>query len=262
MKKIPFIVVVALLCTVFLSHCGTGINLFSVDDDKRLGANLAAEIESMPEEFPVLSPTEYPEAYAYLLNIRNRILNSGAVQFKDEFEWQVRIIHDDDVLNAFAAPGGFMYFYTGLIHFLDEEDHLAGVFGHEVAHADRRHATESLTREFGISLLLEAVLGVDPNLLVNIARSLTSLSFSRENEADADTFSIKYLAPTVYACNGAAGFFQKILDEEEGSRPPEFLSTHPSPDSRVADINAQSVTEGCSTDSSGINYQQFKDLLP
>ncbi|MFT6883185.1 MAG: putative Zn-dependent protease, partial [Marinoscillum sp.] len=76
---------------------------------------------------------------------------------------------------------------------------------------------------------------------------------------------VKYLADTPYACNGAASFFQKLLDEGEAGAAPVFLSTHPSPRSRVQDINDQATSIGCSVNTireSGMNYNNFIASLP
>ena len=110
----------------------------------------------------------------------------------------VKIIHDDDVLNAFCAPGGFICVYTGIIKFLESEDQFAGVMAHEIAHADRRHVTNALTKQYGLSVMLNVVLGSDPSTLKDIAGGLISLTFSRSNETDADNHSVKYLCPTGY----------------------------------------------------------------
>ena len=196
------------------------------------------------------------------------ILTSGEITYKDEFEWRLHIIDDDQTLNAFATPGGYLYVYTGLIYFLDREDDLAGVLGHEVAHSDQRHSSKQLQRTQGISILLSIVAGENADALTQvagqIAGTLSGLSFSRAAEAEADDFSVKYLSNTKYACNGAAAFFQKLL-QNQNQRNPEFLSTHPSPDSRVEDINAIAATLGCETAQSDADRSQLnilKGLLP
>ncbi len=254
---------ICLIVTFFfcVSSCGA-FNLFTLEDDKALGAQLEAQIASDPDNYPVLSETAYPQAYAYLRGIRDKLLASGAVEHVDDFVWKVYIIEDDETLNAFAAPGGYLYFYTGLIKFLDTEDDFAGVMGHEIAHADKRHSTDALTRQFGIGLLLDIVLGGSSfGIIADVANSLGELAFSRDAESEADTTSVAYLAPTEYACDGAAGFFEK-LSAEGGSRPPEFLSTHPDPGSRVETIGNKATELGCDTTPSGNDYQAFKDMLP
>lgn len=240
----------------------SGINLFSVDDDKQLGAQVDDEIKSSPSDYPLLDESDFPEAYAYLRDMRDEILDTGSVAHTDDFVWEVNIIRDDSVLNAFATPGGYIYVYTGLIKYLEEEDHLAGVLGHEIAHAAERHSTEALSETYGVDLLLSAALGDDLSIVQDIATGLSSLAFSRDNESDADAHSVEYLANTRYACDGTAGFFEKLLADGDSSNPPEFLSTHPNPDNRIEAIHNKASDLGCSTTLSGRNYNAFKAMLP
>ena len=215
---------------------GGGFNLFSLNDDIQFGAQVAAEIESDPETYPILDSAQYVEAYAHIYRIRDSILNSGNVVHKDDFLWQIRIIEDDSMLNAFCTPGGYIYVYTGLIKFLDAENELAGVMGHEIAHADERHSTEALTKAYGLDVLFAILLG-DNNALSQVAQGLLNLSYSRNNETESDQRSVEYLYPTAYDARGAAKFFEKML-AGGGSTVPQFLSTHPNPENRVEAINA------------------------
>lgn len=263
--KTPFISLFALL--LIISSCGNpddnSINIFSIEDDKALGAKVNAEIQSKPQEYPVLSRTQYPQAYTYLENIRGKILNGGNVYYKDQFVWEIYIIRDDNTLNAFCTPGGYIYVYTGLLKFLDSEHELAGVLGHEIAHADRRHSTDQLTKIYGIQMLLDIILGNNQNTITNIAASLVTLSFSRSNETEADTYSVRYLCPTDYRADGAAGFFQKLLDSGQSGNTPVFLSTHPDPGNRVQNITDQRIQQGCTgTGTYDAAYQTFKNSLP
>ncbi|WP_421763638.1 M48 family metalloprotease [Ekhidna sp.] len=267
MKKFnAFILSFLITCMVVTVSCDKNgdIVLFSINNDISLGQQVAAEIESMPEQFPILDRSSNIEAYTYLEGMMNSILASSSVTYRTEFPWKVNIIDDPETLNAFATPGGQIYVYTGLIFFLDTEDHLAGVMGHEIAHADQRHSSKQLQRQYGVSVLLSIITGGDPGLLTQIASSLGSLKFSRDAEAEADDFSVLYLADVNdYACNGAAGFFQKLLDSDAQTQP-EFLSTHPSPDNRVADINAKAADEGCDTTMGAdavSDYDEFKAAL-
>ncbi len=239
---------VVLLATAFATACTEegGVNLFTVEDDMELGAQVHQEILADPATYPILDEDQYPEAYDHLYRIRDELLDTGEVDYADTFAWDAYIIHDDEVLNAFAAPGGYIYVYTGLIKYLDHEDHFSGVMGHELAHAAERHSTQQLTKVYGLATLIAAVLGEDPGLIAEIAAGLVSLSFSREAETEADEYSVYYLCETYWAANGTAGFFERLL-EEGGAGTPEFLSTHPSSESRVEDINALAEELGCDT---------------
>ncbi len=265
--KIPILItVLGALMTLWSCDKNGDIVLFSIENDKQLGAQVAAEIEA-DESFNILSEAEYPEAYAYLQSMTDDILASDEVSYKDEFVWKIHII-DEDVLNAFATPGGYIYVYTGLINYLDKADDLAGVMGHEIAHADQRHSSKQLQRQYGIQILLSIALGEDASQLAQIAGQIAgtgaTLAFSRDAESEADDFSVEYLSDTEYACNGAASFFKK-LSESGQSGGPEFLSTHPSPDNRVEDINAKADELACDKTAiteTEVTYEQFKSSLP
>ncbi|MCB0665639.1 MAG: M48 family metalloprotease [Saprospiraceae bacterium] len=239
------------------------MNIFSVQDDVMLGMQLRDEILADPEMYPVLDRNQYGSAYQYVENIVGDILSSGEVTYRDEFAWEVYIIDDPETLNAFAAPGGYIFIYTGILKFLDTKDDFAGVMGHEMAHADRRHSTNQLTKQYGIGLLLSAITGGDPGTLSQVLASLVGLKFSRDHESEADMYSVIYLCETKYAANGAASFFEKLINEGTAT-PPAFLSTHPNPDDRVADINQEAMEQGCDTtfDSSLSEWKNFQNLLP
>ncbi len=243
--------------------------VFGPEEDVALGKQVVMSIEEDADQGPVLSPEAYPEAYGHLNRIVEKLVASSAIEYRDIFAYdQVRIIHDDDVLNAFCTPGGFIYVYTGLIRYLESEDHLAGVLGHEIAHAERRHSSKRMQKQFGADRLFELIVLTTPVSLsdawaLKILSELTSLSYGRDQEAEADALSVRYLSDTDYACNATAGFFEKISTEGEGVQIPEFLSTHPSSKNRVADINRIARDAACSVapgDSS--RWAAFQASLP
>lgn len=239
---------------------------FPLSSDVTLGAAVAENING---EFAatILNESENQAAYDYLNAIKNQILQSEDVENKDLFLWKLTII-DEDVLNAFATPGGYIYVYVGLINYLDNVDDLAGVMGHEIAHADRRHSVNQQIQNAKLQLLLNVVAG-DQSAIAEVAAgfisNVSSLKFSRDDETEADAASVEYLDETNFACNGAAEFFRK-LEEEGGSGVPEFLSTHPNPSNRVVDIDARATCRGCSTNATsgeinGLTYAEFKALF-
>jgi len=268
MKKIAWLfLIISIPAILFIQGCGeddNGINIFTVEDDMELGAQMQQEIQSNPAEYPLLNPSQYPEAYQHIERVRDSILSSNLVNYDNLFIWEVHIIKDDTILNAFCTPGGYIYFYTGLIKFLDDEAEFAGVMGHEMAHAALRHSTEQMTEAYGLQLLISIVLGQNPNALAQIAADLAagvaSLAFSRDDEYESDEYSVKYLYETSYDARGVAGFFEKI---EGAPQPPEFLSTHPNPGNRVEKINEIWTELGEKTgETFPERYQQFKNSLP
>ncbi len=263
MKKIFF---AALMTVVFsflscssLKKTWNNLNAFAVADDVKLGKQVSDEIAANPAKYPLLPEAGNEEVYNYIRNITNNILSTGRVANRNVFAWQVKIINDDKTLNAFCTPGGYIYVYTGIIKFLDSEDQLAGVMGHEIAHAAQRHSTQQMTKLYGIDFLAQAALG-KKNQLAKIAESVIGLSFSRDHERDADDKSVLYLCSTSYNAAGSAGFFKKI--QTKGGTPPVFLSTHPNPANRVQDIEALSKKMNCKgTATNTAAYNRIKSLL-
>ncbi len=239
-------------------------NIFSVQDDISFGQELRAEIQSNPAQYPILDESQYADAYNHVYRIRDSILMWGDLKYKHDFNWDIDIIQNDSVLNAFCAPGGYICVYTGIIKYLDNEAQFAGVMGHEMAHADRRHSTDQLTKAYGIQLLLGILLGNNTNQLAEIAANLAagaaSLAFSRDAEYESDEYSVKYLYNTAYESRGVGGFFQKM----DGSpQPPEFLSTHPHPDHRYDKIIEHWEDLGGKVGQDfEASYQTLKNSLP
>lgn len=268
MKSIKLIT--ALVLTVALSSCDRNgnVSLFTAAKDMELGEDVAAQIAADPDTYPILIESENQVAYDYLQAMTNEILSSDEIQYP-EFAWKIHII-DQDVLNAFATPGGYIYVYTGLIKYLETVDDLAGVMGHEIAHADLRHSSRSLQQTYGVSTLLSILLGDNSSQLTEIAAGyasgLTALKFSRDHESESDARSVEYLAETSYACDGAAAFFEKLEEDGQTSTTLEFLSTHPSPDNRIEAIDEKAEEVGCDTSSSADNtnnmtYAEFQALF-
>lgn len=240
------------------------VNLFTVQDDIDLGNQLAAEIAGNPNEFPILNRTTYDSAYSHLDRIIQTILNTGLVSYGDVFPWKAYIIDNDTLVNAFAVPGGHLYFYTGLIKALDNEAEFAAVMAHEIAHVARRHSTEQLTKAYGIQLLTSILLGENPSMLTQIAADiaggLTALAFSRRHEYEADYYAIKYLSSTDYHPLALADFFSTL---EGLPMPPTWLSTHPSPEDRIEKIEEAWVEHGSVIgDYFEQRYMEFINTLP
>jgi predicted Zn-dependent protease len=269
MKK-NFLIFIAFALISILAGCSKDdnadntFNIFSVQDDITFGQQMRDEIHNNPADYPLLSESQYPQAYYHIYRIRDSLLMSGDLKYADKFDWKVDIIRNDSVLNAFCAPGGYICVYTGINKFLDNEAEFAGVMGHEMAHADRRHSTDQLTKAYGIQLLLGIVLGNNQNQLAQIAADLAAgvamLAFSRAAENESDEYSVKYLYNTAYEPTGVKGFFEKIGGSPQ---PPEFLSTHPNPDNRYDHILEIWESLGGKTGDLFVNsYNQFKSSLP
>ena len=201
------------------------------------------EIRNNPQEYPIFKGDPSVKRY---INERlfQHILTSPKIKSKDVYNYQVEII-DQDVLNAFALPGGYIYVYTGLLNYLDSEAALAGVLGHEIAHVEERHATERLTSYYGVSILLGFVLGDNPSQIAEIGANLfVGLGFlanSRSDENQSDERSFEYLQDTRYYPGGVKFFFERMRDDglvsSNSDKVATFLSTHPDPIDRISTTN-------------------------
>lgn len=236
-------VVLSVAFTFFISACSSlGMNIFSDADEVALGANVANEIAANQQEYPIYRGD--PALKQYIKSqIFDQILVANSIKKRNVYQYELEIIDRPDILNAFALPGGKVYVYTGLLKYLDSEAALAGVIGHEIAHAERRHATQRMTNQYGTAMLISLVLGQNPNQYVEIAANLFAglslLSNSRSAEDESDKFSIEYLKETRFYPGGVKFFFEKLRDDGKvnagGSSGLEtFLSTHPDPIARIS----------------------------
>ncbi len=236
---------ITVLLTFLFIACGTSrdgdFTLFSVEEDLALGKELSQSINSDPVNYPLIERSESPGSYAQLDRILKHILSSQHILHRDELAWQLHIINNDTIQNAFCTPGGFIYVYTGLMKFVESEDELAGIIAHEVAHGDLRHSTDQLTKQYGIQVLIALLTDSDSRLLADIGASLVQLSYSRSDESEADRYAVRYLKDTPYSPTAFADFFQRMLQKDGNMGVFQFLSTHPDPGNRVEKIKEEAM---------------------
>jgi predicted Zn-dependent protease len=219
------------------------INGFSIEDDKKFGQELYNEIQSDPA-YNVLDRSKNEALYAYIESIRDKILASGEFRYKTEFPWKITILKDKTI-NAFCAPGGYIFIYTGILKFLENEAQFAGVLAHEMAHAERRHSTRQLTKHVGIQTVLDFLFGQQSGSVTKeVLSALTNLRYSRHYEREADEYAVKFLCSTPYEASAGSGFFEKI-SKQDASKSPELFSTHPNPSERIANFKSRKQKLGC-----------------
>jgi beta-barrel assembly-enhancing protease len=269
-KYIIFLICIVLSTSVSFQCANLGINIFSDQDDVKLGQQLDSEIRNNPKEYPVLQ--NRTDVKNYVEQIGRKILNSPDITKKDVYAYKFEIIKSDSTINAFATPGGYVYVYTGLLKFVDNEATLAGILAHEIAHAERRHATQRMSKYYGASILVSIILGENPSQYAEMAANLfTGVAFlanSRADEKEADEWSIKYLRSTEYYPGAIKYFFDKIQSEKgsHGGTLERLLSTHPLPQDRIDDVNRilQNIGNPLPVESNifAKRYKNFKSTLP
>ncbi|MFQ6105373.1 MAG: M48 family metallopeptidase, partial [Candidatus Glassbacteria bacterium] len=174
----------------------------------------------------------------------------AAASDRTDYEWEFTVIDDPKTVNAFALPGGKVAVYTGILPIAETEAGLAVVLGHEVAHATARHGAERLSQQLGASLVLNAAnFGLRNNenrgiIMAGLGLGTTVgvlLPYSRTHEGEADKIGIRYMARAGYDPREAPRFWKRMNEKAGGSRPPEFLSTHPAPQKRSAKLEKLAV---------------------
>lgn len=171
-----------------------------------------------------------------LVSIRDRLCKANNI---DTGRIHMHLFRDEQV-NAFALPGGHIIVNTALIQQCDNGDALAGVIAHEIGHLMRDHVTKKLTREIGLSALM-VLAGGDGNfaLLKEVLRTLTTSSFDRDQERDADKAAVRYLQHADIDPLPLADFFQQLAEDKSVSDMLEWISTHPGSAERAETIRAK-----------------------
>ncbi len=162
------------------------------------------------------------------------------------YQWEFNLIESNEV-NAWCMPGGKVVVYTGILPVTQSEAGLAVVMGHEIAHAIAEHGSERMSQglmtQLGGMALSEALANkpAETRALYMTAFGLGAqvgvlLPFSRTHESEADRLGLVFMAMAGYNPNEAVAFWQRMASQKSGGSPPEFLSTHPSDKTRIADI--------------------------
>lgn len=180
---------------------------------------------------------------ARLKRIANRLIPHTSVYRSDSVNWQWRVhAIKADTVNAYVMPGGKIVFYSGIIDKLNlTDDEIAAIMGHEMAHALREHSREKISRSVatsGVLSIATSALGLSSGQaeLAGVAGQLgLTLPHSRTQESEADVMGLELMARAGYNPNAAVSLWQKMAKAGSGSTP-QFMSTHPSPQSRINDI--------------------------
>lgn len=163
------------------------------------------------------------------------------------YKWEFNVV-DENIVNAWCMPGGKVVFYTGILPICQDENGIAVVMGHEVAHAVANHGGErmsqGLVQQLGFSALSIAVSEkpAETQKLYGTAYGVATnlgamLPFSRLHESEADKMGLIFMAMAGYDPRGAPEFWKRMDKQSGGGSPPEFLSTHPSHGTRIQQLN-------------------------
>ena len=202
------------------------------------------QLQQQAAQKRALAPDSHPQLIR-LREIAKRIVpfSRECNDAADHWKWEVSLLGSPE-LNAFCMPGGKIAFYFGILQKLQlNDDEVAVIMGHEVAHALLEHARERMGKTTGVRLGAAAIsaifgLGGVGDALVNMGGQLLTLTFSRQDESEADLVGLDLCARAGYDPRAGVSLWQKMATASKGS-PPQWLSTHPAGATRIKDIEAQ-----------------------
>ncbi len=237
-KFASWLLVICLLITSCASYRSPlpSISGPSEDEETRISREFRREAKKH------LTYVNNPEVERYIERIGQRILS---VMGPQPFDYRFFVVADTQ-LNAFAVPGGSVFFYTGLIERAKSTSEIAGVMGHEIVHIKGRHMARhsgpdaiSLLSLVGMLLLSRSGAGAQAAGVVGQAISATrQIAYSRQLEMEADTLGVRYMTSAGYDPAGSLGFL-RTLDQERSLNPidvPAYMMTHPVTQERVANV--------------------------
>lgn len=265
MKAMILFMVIA---SVMISSCATtgpggkkSFILISTNQEMSIGQEMDQELR---ETETILADAEWQN---YINEMGQKI---ASVSDRSDLPFHFAVIESDQI-NAFAAPGGYVYFYTGLIREMDQESELAAVMAHEISHVVARHSIKQLQSVMGLSILMQLALGEksdNTKALAGTALGVMMSGYSRSHENEADDFGATYMSRAGWHPQGMVNMFHK-LNELSGHHQMDFFemlaATHPATDNRIAATQQYIATHGNSLVGLKMDsprFQQMKKRLP
>jgi predicted Zn-dependent protease len=216
----------------------------------QVGAEQYQQVLSDPKVTISKDPREVEPVRLVAEKIIQAAKRSKYAESANQFDWQVTVIKDDKVPNAWVLPGGKIAVYTGIFPMAKNEAGLAAIMGHEVVHALAQHGAERMSQQLAsrgvltIGSIALSVLGVSGQMtqLATQAMGLGAqvgflLPYSRAHESEADYVGLLLAANAGYDPREAVGIWQRMAQASEG-QPMEFLSTHPGHETRISDLQS------------------------
>ena len=234
-------------------YCQTQVNpvtgekqhiALSVDQEKVLGLQAAPEMAAQMGGETSPSDPDAQRVAAVGARIIQRS-NAGRSPYADTF--QFHLLNDPETVNAFALPGGQIFITEGLLRRLTSEAQLAGVLGHETGHVVHRHSAEQMAKG-QLGALLGAAAGVaaddgsgqgrQAQAVAMMVNQMVQLRYSRQDESEADRYGVDAMAEAGYPPRAMLELLEILKQASTGPRPPEFLSSHPLPETRIQELQA------------------------
>lgn len=252
-NRLAHLLGITLVGMVLITPIGCSVNpatgeraftLYSWEEEKQMGASAAA---GLADQFGGEVDAPIPSDYVNEVGMK---LTRGVEEGVPELEWEFTLL-DTDVINAFALPGGKIFFTRGLAERLSDEAEMAGVLGHEIGHVTARHGNQRMSQQIGLNLgiaLSAVAVGVSdsdssvrqygqvaiPGLA--IGGNLILLKYGRDDESEADMLGMRYMERAGYDPSGQLRVMEVLQAASDGPRQIAWLATHPYPETRIERI--------------------------
>ncbi|MBP7949766.1 MAG: M48 family metallopeptidase [Verrucomicrobiales bacterium] len=186
-----------------------------------------------------------PQLRDFVSQVGNKLLRANAVgdwaPVFNQYQWKFHLLRDPETINAFALPGGQVFFTYGLFKRLETEDEIAGVLGHEIGHVIGRHSAQQMAKAKLIGGIAQsgAVLtsdGQDHGRMAQVIGAMVNMRYGRNDETQSDTLGVQFMINAKYDPQGLIKVMEVLKEASGGQRQPEFMSTHPDPGNRIEHI--------------------------
>lgn len=219
------------------------LRLLSEEQEAKLGVQAFTQLrEKEQKQGRLLSEAEDPAAHAWVKRVSQQVILASGLDQK--YKWDYMIINAPKTVNAAAIAGGRIIIYTGILPVARDDAGLATIIGHEVGHVMAHHTAERISQDQLVGLAgLAAGIATRSDLAVAAVglggQVGVLLPYSRTHETEADHIGILLMAKAGYDPRESVQLWRRMDEASEGSgRPPEFLSTHPNPETRITNLQA------------------------
>ena len=263
---IRFSFILSAIMFVFLLSCATtgpggktSLIVIPTSQEVGIGAGMAEQVEASDT---ILNDQVWQD---YLTEVGQKIV---AVCDRQDIEYQFKVIQSDQI-NAFAAPGGYVYFYTGLLREMSSEAEMAAVMAHEISHVVARHGVKRLQSALGVAVAYELAFGGEGagkamDAAIGMGMGLIFAGYSRSAEREADQYGIHYMVKAGYDPQGALGMFTTLarlggdgsLNVFEG-----LASSHPETKERFANATSQIASMQPLPSGLTMNESRYQQML-
>lgn len=252
MKKVFYLIVISLVAVACATNPLTGRKSFNFVSNDEIFASSFQQYNEVKSGSKIITGT----ADANRIKTVGERIKSAAEKYYASigksnvlsgYQWEFNLIQDDKTINAWCMPGGKVAFYTGIMPICKDDAGVAVVMGHEIAHALAGHGAEKISQTYASQMVGQVLSGAINNEALKstvdkyypVASNITLLKYGRNQESDADEMGLYIMAMAGYDPRQAPIFWQRMIAATGSNNTPEFLSTHPNPENRIADLNAK-----------------------